>query len=93
MYELRTIFPSLPGKYSRANRGKNHKCVRRLLPHKFLKYLNHMPNTSVKDALNFIKILISSMKKSYLKITNELLSTKLCNSPLISYFLHIIIKP
>ena len=40
-----------------------------------------MLNTSIKDAPNFIKILISSMKKSYLKITHELLSTKLCENP------------
>ena len=40
-----------------------------------------MLNTSIKDAPNFIRISISSMKKSYLKITYQLLSTKLCESP------------
>ena len=40
-----------------------------------------MLNTSIKDAPNFIRISISSMKKSYLKITHQLLSTKLCESP------------
>ena len=40
-----------------------------------------MLNTSIKDAPNFIRISISSMKKSYLKITHQLLSTKLCDSP------------
>ena len=40
-----------------------------------------MRNTSIKDAPNFITISISSMKKVYLKITHQLLSTKLCDSP------------
>ena len=40
-----------------------------------------MLNTSIKDAPNFIRTSISSKKKSYLKITDELLSTKLCDSP------------
>ena len=40
-----------------------------------------MLNTSIKVAPNFIRISISSMKKSYLKITHQLLSTKLCDSP------------
>ena len=55
-------FSSLPRKYSRANRDKNHKGVPRLLPQQFLKDLNHMLNTSIKYAPNFIRILISSMK-------------------------------
>ena len=71
----------MPRKYSRANRGKNHKGVPRLLPQQFVKDLNQMLNTSIKDAPNFIRISISSMKKSYLKITHQLLSTKLCDSP------------
>ena len=74
-------FSSLPRKYSRANRSKNHKGVLRLLPQQFVKDLNQMLNNSVKDAPNFIKISISSMKKPYLKITHQLLSTKLCDSP------------
>ena len=41
----------------------------------FLLFLNFL------NAPNFIRISISSMKKSYLKITYELLSTKLCDSP------------
>ena len=40
-----------------------------------------MLNTNIKHAPNFIKISISSMKRSYLKITHELLRTKLCDSP------------
>ena len=74
-------FSSLPRKYSRANRGKSHKGVPRLLPQQFVKDLNQILNTSIKDAPNFIRISISSMKKSYLKITHQLLSTKLCDSP------------
>ena len=71
----------MPKKYSRANRRKNHKGVPRLLPQQFVKDLNQMLNTSIKDAPNFIRISISSMKKSYLKITHQLLTTKLCDSP------------
>ena len=71
----------MPRKYSRANRGKNHKGVPRLLPQQFVKDLNQMLNTSIKDAPNFISISISSMKKSYLEITHQLLTTKLCHSP------------
>ena len=40
-----------------------------------------MLNTSIKDAPNFLRISICSTKKSCLKITHELLSTKLCDSP------------
>ena len=43
--------------------------------------IRSMMNTSIKYAPNFIRILISSMKKSYLKITHQLLSTKFCDSP------------
>ena len=74
-------FSSLPRNYSRASRGKNHKGIPRLLPQQFVKDLNQMLNTSIKDAPNFIRIWISSMKKSYLKITHQQLSTKLCDSP------------
>ena len=74
-------FSSLARKHSRANRGKNYKCVLRLLPQQFLKDFNHMLNTSTKDAPNFIRVSISSIKKFYLKDTHELLSTKLCESP------------
>ena len=74
-------FSSFPRKYSRANRGKSHKGVPRLLPQQFVKDLNHILNTSIKDAPNFIRISISSMKKSYLKITHQLLSRKVCDSP------------
>ena len=69
-------FLSLPRKYSRANRGKNHKGAPRILPRQFVNDLNRMVNTSIKDAPNFIRILISSMAKSYLKIAHGLLSTK-----------------
>ena len=71
----------MPRKYSRANRGKSHKCVPRLLPQQFVKDLNQILNTSIKDAPNFMRISISSMKKSYLKITHQLLSRKLWDSP------------
>ena len=74
-------FSSLPRKYSRANRGENHKGVPRLLPQQFVKDLNQMLSTSIKDTPNVIRISISSMKKSYLKITHQLLSRKLCESP------------
>ena len=40
-----------------------------------------MLKTNTKDAPSFISISISSIKKSYLKITHELLSTKLCDNP------------
>ena len=79
--KYRTKFSSLPRKYSRLHRGKNHKVVPHLLPQQFLKDLNQMLNSSIKDARNFIRISISSMKKSYLKITYQLLSTKLCDTP------------
>ena len=35
-------FSSLPKKYSRANRGKNHKGILRLLPQQFVKDLNQI---------------------------------------------------
>ena len=73
-------FSSLPG-ISRANCGKNLIGVPLLLPYQFLNYLNHMLNTSIKDGPNFARISISGMKKSCLKITLEVLSTKFCDSP------------
>ena len=42
-----TKFSSLPRKYSRANRGKNHKGIPCLLPQQFMKGLNQMLNTSI----------------------------------------------
>ena len=60
-------FSSLPRKYSWANRGKNHKGVLHLLPQQFVKNLNQMLNTSIKDAPNFLRISISSMKKILLE--------------------------
>ena len=86
-------FSSLPRKYSRANRGKNYKAVPRLLPQQFWKDLNHMLNANIKDAPNFIRISISSMKKSYLKITYGFWEQTYVTVPLISYFLYITIKP
>ena len=41
-----------------------------------------MLNTNIKDAPNFVRIVTSSMRKCYLKIIHQLLSTKLCDSPL-----------
>ena len=67
---LAAKFSSLPREYSRANPGKNHKSVPRLFPQQFVKDLNQMLNTSIKDAPNFIRISIFSMKKSYSKITH-----------------------
>ena len=46
-----------------------------------VKDLNHMLNTSIKDAPNFMRVSISSIKKFYLKNTHELLSKKLCDNP------------
>ena len=74
-------FSSLLREHSRANHGENHKALPLLLPQQFLNDLNNMQNTNIKDAPNFIMISILSMKKSNLKITHELLSTKLCDSP------------
>ena len=74
-----TKFSSLPRKHSRANNGKNHKSVALLFPKQFLIDLNHMLDINIKDAANFIRISISSMKKPYLKINYELLSTIPCD--------------
>ena len=75
-----TKFSTVLGKQSRPTRGKNYKGTPLFLPQQFLNDLNDKLNTNIKDALNFIKILISSMEKSYLKITHELLRTKLFDS-------------
>ena len=81
LVNVATKFSSLQKKHSCANHGKNHTGVPLLLPQQFLNDLNHMLNANITDAPNFITISISSMKKSYLKISHELLSTKLCDSP------------
>ena len=62
-------FSFLQRKYSCANGSKNHKSFTCLLPEQFLKDLNHMLNTSIKDGPKFIRISIYIMKKSYLKVT------------------------
>ena len=67
IYILMWALKSVPRKYSRANRGKNHKSVPVLLSQQFLDHLNRMLNTTIKDARNFIRILLSSMKKFYLQ--------------------------
>ena len=74
-------FSSLPRKHSCVNPGKNCKGFPLVLPQQFLNDLNHTLNTSIKDAPNFIEISTSSMKKSSLKITYELLSTNVSDSP------------
>ena len=54
-------FSSLPRKYNRANRGKNHKGVPRLLAQQFVKDLNQMLNTSIKDLdFQYEKILLEN---------------------------------
>ena len=93
MHELRKIFPySLKDRIGDefintlmlllnfVKFWKNSKVVPLLLPQQFLNNLHHMVNANSKDAPNFIRISISSIKKSYLKITHELLSIKLCDS-------------
>ena len=93
MHELRKIFPyslndrigdefinTLMLLLNFVKFWKNCKVVPLLLPQQFLNNLHHMVNANSKDAPNFIRISISSIKKSYLKITHELLSTKLCDS-------------
>ena len=49
-------FSSLPRKHIHANGGKNYEGVPLLLQQQFLDDLNHMLNTSIKDAPNFIRI-------------------------------------
>ena len=82
-------FSSLLRNYIRANRGKNHKGIHHLLTQQFLKDLNHMLNNCIKDASKFIRISISNMKKSYLRITHELLRTNSCdNAPDFIFSIH-----
>ena len=71
---------SLPRELILGNRGKNHKGVHCFLPQQFWKDLNYMLNTGIKDAPNFIRTSISSMKKYYLNIIHELWRIKLCDS-------------
>ena len=73
--------------------GKITKVFPLLLPQKFLNDLNHMLNTSITDAPNFIRISISNMKKSYLKLPTNYLAQSYVTVSLISYFLYITIKP
>ena len=42
--------------------------------------LNYMLSTNIKNVPKFIRILLSNMKKSYLKNTHELLSIKSCDN-------------
>ena len=74
-------FSSWLRKHSCVNRSKNHKDVPLLSPPKCLNDLNNILNINIKVATNFIRILISSKKKSYLEITHELLTTNSYDSP------------
>ena len=69
----------LPRKNSRANRGNNRKGFPLRLPQQFLKNLNQMLNSSIKDVPNVTWISFSSMEKSYLENNHKQLSTKLCD--------------
>ena len=68
-------------KYFRMVVETNHKGVVLLLSQQFLNELNQMLNSKIKHPPEFIKIL-PSMKKPFLHNTHELLSTKVCDSPL-----------
>lgn len=73
-------------KYFRMVVEPNHKSVVLLLSQQFLNELNQMLNSKIKHPPEFIKIL-PSMKKSFLHNTHELLTTKVCDSPLDFIFL------
>ena len=68
-------------KYFRMVVEKNHKGVVLLLSQQLLNELNQMLNSKIKHPPEFIKI-HPGMKNPFLRNTHELLSTKVCDSPL-----------
>ena len=67
-------FPSLPWKYIRANRGTLHKGISKLLPGECISDLSDIPESSIIDAPNFIRVSLYSMKKR-----DQLLNAKIRN--------------
>ena len=79
-------FSSLPRKHHRTSRGTLHKGISRLQPDDFVNTLCNMFNKNLSEVPNFIRISLSSMKKSNLKIFHQFLCDILDDNPSICLF-------
>ena len=75
-------FPPLKRSYQRLSRGLNRKGNTRLNHVEFLSTLDNMLIENLKDSLNFIRMSLSSMKKSELKLLGDNLNDLLLNKPI-----------
>ena len=69
----------LPGKRNKINRGSLHEGFCKFLPHEFNSKFNTVLDTNIRDVTNFIRTSLSSMRKSHLKSTHEVLNEVLKN--------------
>ena len=72
-----SLFPPLPRLHQRVSRGKFHKRVSILLPDKFISNLNDYLINDLPATMNFIRVSLSSMKKTNLKDVYGKISTLL----------------
>jgi len=73
-------FPRLERKHARNSRGKNRYGNSNMNPKSFLIKLKNTLISNIKDAANFIRFTLSSIKKTDLKIIYSLLESEISNS-------------
>ena len=76
-----TKFLSLIRTYKRISRGKNRKGKNPLTPDSFLHRMNNILKNDIQDALNFIRMSLSTMKKSILKKLGSRITDLLSHKP------------
>ena len=72
--QVASRFSSLPRLNSRVSRGKSHKGVSSLQPDQFLTKLKNYLTDDLSGTMNFIRVSLSSLKKSFLKEVHLLVS-------------------
>ena len=72
-------FPSLARNFVRLSRGSARKGTPNLTPEDFINNLNDKLKNNISSVANFIRLSLSSMRKSYLKVVYDCLETDLNN--------------
>ena len=75
-----TRFPTLPRRFERVNRGTNHKGNNNNTVAGFLENLDHILKESLSNASNYIRITLSSMKRSSLRDIHTILSNNITDN-------------
>ena len=74
-------FPPLKRVYSRIGRGANRKGHCKLNHETFMDSLDHLLMTDIKEAMNFIRMSLTTMKKSSLKSLGDTINDFLLSKP------------